>query len=99
MVDPGLEEESASYGSITVTTNESGELCSLQKAEGAGLPLPAVMRCIREAQIKVRGRGGAGACVCRALPRSLACANPGTLPPVPLRRPLTPKPMRRWRSG
>lgn len=60
VVDPGLKEEAASSGGLTVTVNPHGELCAVQKASGVGLPPSEIMRCIRVAAKQV-GRGFEGA--------------------------------------
>lgn len=53
VVDPGLKEEAASSGGLTVTLNPHGELCAVQKARGVGLPTSEIMRCIRLAAKQV----------------------------------------------
>ena len=40
MLDPGLKEEAARGGSLTVVANAHKELCAVHKADGIGLSLP-----------------------------------------------------------
>ena len=40
MLDPGLKEEAARAGSLTVVANVHKELCAVHKADGIGLSLP-----------------------------------------------------------
>ena len=37
LVDPGLKEEAACSGALTVVVNAHGDVCSLNKASGAGV--------------------------------------------------------------
>ncbi len=42
MLDPGLKEEAARDGALTVVANVHKELCAVHKADGIGLSLPQV---------------------------------------------------------
>ena len=42
MMDPGLMEEAARAGALTVVANVHKELCAVHKADGIGLSLPQV---------------------------------------------------------
>lgn len=41
-MDPGLKEEAACAGTMTVVVNTHGDVCSLAKTSGAGVPMSQV---------------------------------------------------------
>jgi exosome complex RNA-binding protein Rrp42 (RNase PH superfamily) len=43
-VDPGLNEEAACSGALTVVVNAHGDVCSLSKASGAGVGMTQAWR-------------------------------------------------------
>uniref|UniRef100_A0ACD5TFH6 Uncharacterized protein n=1 Tax=Avena sativa TaxID=4498 RepID=A0ACD5TFH6_AVESA len=52
VADPTCEEEAALGGRMTVTLDSSGDVCSIQKADGDGLIPSFVTKCLRIASIK-----------------------------------------------
>lgn len=56
LVDPGLREEPALDGSITIVVNNQGDVCSIMKAGGCGLPVPRISECVRLSMEKAAER-------------------------------------------
>lgn len=53
-IDPMYKEEAVMGGRMTVTLNENGDICSIQKAGGEGVTSNVIMACLRIATLKVK---------------------------------------------